>query len=137
MNYINYEEAIVQRYDIELVGWTYDKFVNPSEFSSALGPLRTLIDAINAGECKFVKLKPEERQKRLETYKAKITAGELKARERKTRSDAGKKKKRKRHSDHDASGSDEGRLSSKRRRTASNTFIDNDTEDESGGAQSD
>jgi hypothetical protein len=54
MNYINYEEAIVQRYGIELVGWTYDKFVNPSEFSSALGPLRKLIDAINAGECKFV-----------------------------------------------------------------------------------
>jgi hypothetical protein len=138
MNYINYEEAIVQRYSIELVGWTYDKFVNPSEFSLALAPLRRLIDAINAGECKFVRLKAEERQKRLETYKAKIAAGELKARERKTRSDAGKKKKRKRHSDYDASGSDEGRLSSKRRRTAtSNRFVGSDSDEESGGAQSD
>lgn len=137
MNYINYNEAIVQRYGIELVGWTYDKFVNPSEFSSALGPLRRLIDAINAGNCKFVKLTAEERRKRLETYKAKIVAGELKARERKTRSDAGKKKKRKRQQLDDTSDEDEdrgnkenGRLSSKRPRTTSRPDI-LDSDDES------
>ena len=42
------------------------------------------INAINAGDCKFVKLTAEECGKCLKTYKAC---------ERKTRSDAGKKKK--------------------------------------------
>jgi hypothetical protein len=142
MNYINYEEAIVQRYGIDLVGWTYEKFVNPSEFSSTLGPLRRLIDAINAGDCKFVKLTAEECRKRLQTYKAKIVAGELKARERKIRSDAGKKKKRKRvdasdNEDEEGEGDkeNEGRLSSKRPRTTSKPFVDSD--DEFSGGQSD
>jgi hypothetical protein len=93
MHYVNYEEAIVQRYGIELIGWTYDKFVNPSELSTAIEPLRKLLDAINNGHCKFVKLTKEERQKRLETYRAKIATGELKAQGRKTCCDAGVKRK--------------------------------------------
>ncbi|KAF8228525.1 hypothetical protein L208DRAFT_1290909 [Tricholoma matsutake] len=93
MNYVNYEEAIVQHYSIELIGWTYNRFISPSEFSSALGPLQAMIDAINASGCKFMKLSAKECRKHLEAYKAKITAGELKAHERKTHSDAGKKKK--------------------------------------------
>lgn len=94
MQYVNYEEAIVQRYGIELQGWTYDKLVNPSELSTAVDPLRKLLNAINSGDCKFVKLTAEERRKRRETYNAKIASGELKAHTRKTRSDSGKKKKR-------------------------------------------
>lgn len=38
MNYVNYEEAIVQRYEVVLEGWTLDKFVNPSELSTSLPP---------------------------------------------------------------------------------------------------
>lgn len=64
MQYVKYEEAIVQRYGIEIQGWTHDKFANPSEFSSSLPPLQKLLDAINAGDCKFVKLTTEERHKR-------------------------------------------------------------------------
>ena len=90
MQYVNYEEAIVQRYGIDLQGWTYNKFVNPSELSTALPPLRNLLDAINAGNCKFVKLTAEELHKRLESYKKKVASGELKIHERKKRSDAGK-----------------------------------------------
>ena len=90
MQYVNYEEAIVQRYGIDLQGWTYDKFVNPSDLSSALPPLRKLLDAINVGNCKFVKLTAEELRKRLESYKKKIASGELKIHKRKKRSDAGK-----------------------------------------------
>lgn len=95
MQYANYEEDIVQRYGIELQGWTYEKFVNPSELSTAIGPLRGLMDAIKNGDCKFVKLTAEERRKRKETYRAKVDSGEVKARKRKRRSDYGTKKKRK------------------------------------------
>jgi hypothetical protein len=94
MQYVNYEEAIIQRYGIELQGWTYDKFVNPSELSTSLPLLRKLLNAIDTGDCKFVKLTAEERRKRLETYKKKVANGEIKIRERKTRSDAGKRKRK-------------------------------------------
>jgi hypothetical protein len=97
MQYVNYEEAIVQRYGIELQGWTYKKLVNPSELSTAVGPLQRLLDAIKGGDCKFIKLTAEERWKCLEAYKKKITSGELKVQDRKVRSDAGiRKGKRKR-----------------------------------------
>ncbi|KAF8236919.1 hypothetical protein L208DRAFT_1078784, partial [Tricholoma matsutake] len=96
MQYVNYEEGIIQRYGdgIELTGWTYEKFVNPSELSTAVEPLHKLVDAINAGDCKFVKLTTEECRECLASYRAKIAVGELKARERKTRSDAGTKKRK-------------------------------------------
>ena len=76
MHYKNYEEAIVQCYDIELIGWTYNKFINPSELSTAIEPLHKLLDVINNGNCKFVKLMKEEQQKWLDTYRAKVMAGE-------------------------------------------------------------
>jgi hypothetical protein len=93
MQYVNYEEAIVQHYGIELVGWTYDKFVNPSELSTAIEPMHKLLNAINNGDCKFIKLTKEGCQKRLEEYRAKVAAGEQMVRERKTHSDAGIKRK--------------------------------------------
>lgn len=93
MQYTNYEEDIVQRHGIELQGWTYERFVNPSELSSALGPLRILLGAIKNGDCKFVKLSAEELRKRKARYKAKVDSGEIKARKRKRRSDYGTKKK--------------------------------------------
>jgi hypothetical protein len=93
MQYTNYEEDIVQRYGIELQGWTYERFVNPSELSTAIGPLRILLGAIKNGDCKFVKLSAKELRKRLEKYKEKVDAGEIRARKRKRRSDYGTKKK--------------------------------------------
>lgn len=108
MQYVNYEEAIVQRYGIELQGWIHDKFVNPSELSTSLSLLRKLLNAIDTGDCKFVKMSAEERRKRLETYKKKIASGELKIRERKTRSDAGKRKRKNREiSDEELSENEE------------------------------
>ena len=92
MQYINYEEAIVQCYGIELQGWTYDRFVNPSELSTSLPSLRKLLNTIDTGDCKFVKLTAEERCKCQETYKKKVANGEIKFRERKIRSDTGKRK---------------------------------------------
>lgn len=93
MQYTNYEEAIVHHYGIELRGWMYEKFVNPSKLSTAIGPLLNLLNAITNGDCYFEKLTPEQRRKRRETYEAKIAAGEITVRKRKTRSDYGTKKK--------------------------------------------
>jgi hypothetical protein len=107
MQYVNYEEAIVQRYGIDLQGWTYDRFVNPSELSTSLPLLRKLLNAIDTGDCKFVKLTAEERRKRLETYKKKVANGEIKARERKIRSDAGKRKRKDRDSLNEGSDDEE------------------------------
>ncbi|KAF8241010.1 hypothetical protein L208DRAFT_1074176, partial [Tricholoma matsutake] len=95
MQYVNYKEGIVQRYGVELIGWTHDKFANPSELSTAVEPLRKLLDAIKGGDCKFIELTVEERKKRLETYRAKVRSGEVEVRSKKTRSDAGKKRKNK------------------------------------------
>ena len=142
MQYVNYEEAIIQWYGIELKGWTYDNFVNPSELSTSLPSLQKLLNAINTGDCKFVKLTAEERRKRLETYKKKIANGELKVRERKTRSDAGKRKRKDRDSSNESSEDEEGtadnetlhphkRCSSDHRRTSGkrNSLIENSDSD--------
>ena len=56
MQYMNYEEVIVQHYWVVLKGWTFDRFVNPIELSMVLPPLQKLLDAINDGSCKFNKL---------------------------------------------------------------------------------
>ncbi|KAF8163958.1 hypothetical protein BJ912DRAFT_864500 [Pholiota molesta] len=93
MQYANYEEAIVLKYGIELVGWTHEKFCNPSELSSSLGPLRTLLDALNDHSCKFVKLSPLERRDREIKYRANVASGAIVAKQRKTRKDAGTKRK--------------------------------------------
>ena len=96
MHYAQYEEEIVQRYGIELEGWTYEKLTNPSDLSSSLPPLKALRDAIISGTCKFVKLTAAEKKKREAAYMAKIKSGEIELRKRKRRSDAGVSKKTKR-----------------------------------------
>ena len=56
MHYTDYEEKVVQHYGVELIGWTYKKLVNPSELSTSLPGLCQLLEAINTGSCKFIKL---------------------------------------------------------------------------------
>src|SRR6266567_5305466 len=96
MHYTRYEEEIVQRYGIELQGWTYEKLMNPSTLSSSLPPLKVLHDALVAGTCKFVKLTAAERKAREAAYMAKIALGEVELRKCKRRSDAGVRRKSKR-----------------------------------------
>lgn len=96
MQYTRYEEEIVQRYGIELQGWTYEMLVNPSTLSSSLPPLKTLHNALIAGTCKFVKLSAAEKEAREAAYLAKIASGEMELRKRKQRKDIGLKRKSKR-----------------------------------------
>ena len=106
MHYTNYEEEIVQRYGIELKGWTYDKLTNPSNLSSSLIPLKTLRDALVTGTCKFVKLTAAEKKDRETTYRLSIASGDVEVRKRKRRSDAGIKRKSKRARKEDGNSSE-------------------------------
>ena len=92
MHYTRYEEDIVQRYGIELQGWTYEKMMNPSNLSSSLPPLKTLRDALVTGTCKFVKLTAGGGKKREIEYMASIASGEVDLRKQKWRSDEGLRK---------------------------------------------
>ena len=93
MQYANYEEAIVLKYGIEMVGWTHNKFCNPSELSNSLEPLRTLLEALSNQTCKFVRLSPAERRAREAKYRADVASGALQVKKRKTRKDVGFKRK--------------------------------------------
>ncbi|KAJ7506452.1 hypothetical protein B0H11DRAFT_1657605, partial [Mycena galericulata] len=94
MDYTYHEESIVLKHGVELVGWTADRFVNPSELSSSLAVLTTLRDAIKNGDCKWVRLEPAERRARKVKWLADVAAGTVTARARNPRSDIGKKRKR-------------------------------------------
>lgn len=99
MKYTEYEELIMLKYGIELQGWTYDKFVCPSLLSTSLPPLQALLDAIENGQCKFIKLTPIEVKKRREERQKQITEGTIPVKQRKQRSDIGTKRPRKKTRD--------------------------------------
>lgn len=94
MKYVDYEELVVFKYGVELLGWTFDKFASPSSLSTSLPGLRKLLDAINNGKCKFVKLSPLEVKRRREEREKQVEGGTITAKTRKTRKDAGTKRPR-------------------------------------------
>jgi hypothetical protein len=53
MNYINYEEAVVERYKAKLVGWPLNNFVSPAEIST-ISEIRKLRDALRCGSCRWI-----------------------------------------------------------------------------------
>lgn len=90
MAYKNFEQDIVQRYSINLLGWPAGlKFTNPSDLSDSLPPLQALVDALNDDSCKFVQLSATELKARRERTAADIQAGTAIAHARKQRRDAG------------------------------------------------
>ena len=98
MQYINYETDIVQKYGVILEGWTHPTWANPSELSTSVPPLQTLVLAIKNGTCKFRTLtKPELEQRQVE-YAEKVASGEIAVKKKRTRSDKGTKRKRPGHS---------------------------------------
>ncbi|OSC96263.1 hypothetical protein PYCCODRAFT_1429195 [Trametes coccinea BRFM310] len=113
MNYVNHEKDVVLRYGVELVGY-HPSFVNPSSLTSSLPTLRNLLAAIDDGTCHFRRVPPNELRKREQDHDAKVRAGEIAP--RKKRSDAGKThaKRQTAHDDGDGSnaedalGGDEG-----------------------------
>ncbi|KAJ7716699.1 hypothetical protein B0H16DRAFT_1244280, partial [Mycena metata] len=108
MEYLHYEESIVLRYGVELVGWTVGRVVdetlpggwtagricNPSELSTSLPVLITLRDALSAGDCKWVKLTRAQRDERQAEWDTKVAEGKVTPRTRQQRADKGQKRKR-------------------------------------------
>ncbi|KAJ6447715.1 hypothetical protein C8R45DRAFT_763325, partial [Mycena sanguinolenta] len=89
MEYMHYEECIVLRYGVVLLGWTYDKFVNPSELSTSLAALTVLRNALQNGDCRWEKLSREERRARQAKWDAEVADGSIILRSWATRSDKG------------------------------------------------
>ncbi|KDR64866.1 hypothetical protein GALMADRAFT_149222 [Galerina marginata CBS 339.88] len=112
MKYVDYEEQIVQKYGIELQGWTFDKFACPSSLSTSLPGLRNLLRAVNNGDCRFVKLSPLEVKARHEEREKQIEEGTVAVKTRKRRKDIGSSKK--------------SRTSSKGKKRAADTDSDDD-----------
>jgi len=77
MQYANYEELIIQKYGVELQGWTFEKLVNPSLLSTSLPGLRCLLDAINNRDCKFTRLSPLKVKMRHEELQKKMKGQHL------------------------------------------------------------
>jgi hypothetical protein len=94
MQYVNYKEDIEHRYGIELIGWTPDKWCNPSKLTSSLPVLRTLLNALKSDECKFVAIPDTVLKARKAAYEADIAAGRIEGKHRNPRSDIGKKRSR-------------------------------------------
>ncbi|KAJ6493855.1 hypothetical protein DFH09DRAFT_1104317 [Mycena vulgaris] len=92
MDYKFYEESIVVKYGVDLQGWTVKCFVSPSELSSSLPVLTTLLDALKDSKCEWVKLGKTVHKARITKWKADVASGEVVARLRATRSDCGKKR---------------------------------------------
>ncbi|KAJ6447919.1 hypothetical protein C8R45DRAFT_1115608 [Mycena sanguinolenta] len=105
MEYVHYEECIILRYGMMLIGWTTNKFANPSELSSSLTVLTTLCDALKNGECKWVKLSREEQCECQAKWNAGVADGTITPKSRKQRSDTAQSRKRK-HADMDATDDD-------------------------------
>ncbi|KAI0702842.1 hypothetical protein BC835DRAFT_1303302 [Cytidiella melzeri] len=114
MNYVNFEEQIVQRYGLAIVGWPANvHFVNPSDLSDSLPPLQGLCDALTNGSCKFVRLTAAEVKARRERVAADVAAGTIAPRKaRKPRKDAGVPRRSRKSTAEDENGGEES-LSSK------------------------
>jgi hypothetical protein len=85
----------VLKHGVLLIGWPSEvQFVNPSQLSNSLEPLKKVCDALIDGTCKWKALSARERQERQEVYDAAIRGGTVQPRQRKKRSDAGKPRKK-------------------------------------------
>ncbi|KAJ7765463.1 hypothetical protein DFH07DRAFT_955705 [Mycena maculata] len=105
MQYVWYEEDIVHRYSIVLLGWTFPQLVNLSELSTSLPALQELYDALKEGRCFFKKLTMEELATRKEDWLKDVKAGVVERKHRGTRSDKGVKRKAR---DDDSDGKGDG-----------------------------
>ncbi|KAJ7163392.1 hypothetical protein C8R43DRAFT_1123006 [Mycena crocata] len=81
ISYEHYYEDVVSRY------------VSPSNLSASIPVLTKLRDALNDGDCKWVKLRKSQLKHRAEKWAENVAAGRAVPKERNERSDKGKKRK--------------------------------------------
>ncbi|KAJ7189797.1 hypothetical protein GGX14DRAFT_408549 [Mycena pura] len=97
MAYTWHEEDVVQQYGVVLEGWTPDRFVDPSDLSTSLAILCTLLEALWARDCTFRKLGPTEAAERRKKWEEEVEAGLVTAKHRAPCCDAGIPRKRARN----------------------------------------
>lgn len=114
MNYSNYDMRVIQKYQVKLIGWTYNKFVSPFEIHT-IDDVRTLVEALRCGRCHWVRMTATEVTKNAKDVEARKAAGETVGKPRKVRSDLGMKRPRKGNADDDESNNNEAGPSKKRK----------------------
>jgi hypothetical protein len=76
INYSNYDGKIVERYSIALVGWPFEHPVcNPGEVGSH-GEVSKLLDALQGGVCKWVRLSDKELEEQKKNNQRRQANGE-------------------------------------------------------------
>ncbi|KAG1843761.1 hypothetical protein F4604DRAFT_1689370 [Suillus subluteus] len=68
VEFTHYEDRVVQRYLVKLVGWNHPQWVNPSDLKGGIDTLEKVAEALSKGTCRFVKItqdEVEERQRRI------------------------------------------------------------------------
>ncbi|KAJ7733212.1 hypothetical protein DFH07DRAFT_780656 [Mycena maculata] len=91
MAYVWYEEDVVQKHGVELVGWTFPQLVNPSELSTSVSLLQELHDTIKNDTCKFVRLTAQQLRARKQKWEEDVAAGRIEVKHCTTRKDKGVK----------------------------------------------
>ena len=75
MNYKNYPWKIVEEQGVELVGWPFDKVVNPGSLGSRIR-VRELLEALRSKKCRWVVLSAAEHEERVAENRRRAAAGE-------------------------------------------------------------
>ncbi|KAJ7146952.1 hypothetical protein C8R44DRAFT_864658 [Mycena epipterygia] len=85
MNYENYIPALVEGKNVGLVNWPQDTIFKRMSRQSAIGPLRTLRDALRSGTCKWKVLSMKEKAQLIKQYDEMVESGEITKKVRKER----------------------------------------------------
>ena len=105
MNYVNFEREFVVKLGIDVIGWTHEKFINPSEMSTSLPPLQKLSTALKDGSCHFVRLSEAAHRAREAAYNKQVADGAVTV--RKEREDKGVPRGKRRRNAEDGGEADE------------------------------
>ncbi|KAJ7797721.1 hypothetical protein B0H13DRAFT_2392032, partial [Mycena leptocephala] len=90
-----FEEDVVQKYGVKLIGWTAGKDpVDPSSLSTSQSVIRTVLEVVRTGECQFQKLGPIESAERRKKWEEDVAAGQVTAKHYAPHCDAGQPRKR-------------------------------------------
>jgi len=90
MNYDNYDEKVVQKLKVKLVGWPFEKIISPTKLYT-IGELRTLRDVLRSGACCWVQMSKLELKAHANDIAMRREGGEVIGKARKERSDKGVK----------------------------------------------
>ncbi|KAJ7071766.1 hypothetical protein B0H15DRAFT_741436, partial [Mycena belliarum] len=89
MNYENYIKAVVEKYNVGLIGWPAGVDFKRMSMQSSLVPLGTLRDALKDGSCRWKVLSASQKAELLEKFGDMVRSGEVVEKSRKERTRKG------------------------------------------------